>query len=473
MTPELEGAFGSVRIPELRSVPLSDRVVELVDHPAFQRLRRVRQLGPIHLVYPGAVHTRFEHSLGVFDMARQYLRSLLRDPNVAASLTEADINACLLAGLLHDLGHYPFAHSLEAVHLPGRDTPRHEDLMGAILRGEHQGLRGEQPLARIISRRFDLDPDEVIALVSRKPHEHARPERRLVASVISSGIDADKADYLERDSVHMGVSYGRNYDRARFLDSLCPNIDGDRLAITDKGRVSAEIFIFCRYTMFSEAYWHHAVRAVSAMIELALADFQARTELPVEVLADELLSRADDELVRWLVDTSPEDSACARLLRAVSGGRRDFYRRVLTLSRAHDDQREQQAYERIYHLDAAGADALREQLRDCVERSLGAPVAIDDVIIDTPPRDKDRIETVEVVYGRGDRRRGVPLENISTVVRGIATDFVKVVKKIRVFVAPQVRDGLRDAGRMDATRELLLDTILGFHPEPHPQQRLL
>lgn len=473
MTPELDGGFGSVRIPELRSVALSDRVVDLVDHPAFQRLRRVRQLGPTHLVYPGAVHTRFEHSLGVFDMARQYLRSLLRDVHVRDSLTEADINACLLAGLLHDLGHYPFAHSLEAVHLPGRDTPRHEDLMGAILRGDVASLRGERPLAHIISRRFNLDPDEVIALVTRKPHEHARAERRLVASIISSGVDADKADYLERDSVHMGVSYGRNYDRARFLDSLCPSVAGDRLAITDKGRVSAEIFIFCRYTMFSEAYWHHAVRAVSAMIELALAEFQSRTELPVDVLADELLSRADDELVAWLVETSPPDSACARLLRAVSGGRRDFYRRVLTLSRAHDDQREQQAYERIYLLDGPGAASLREQLRATIEHALGAPVGIDDVIVDTPPRDKDRIETVEVVYGHGDRRRGVPLETISTVVRGIATDFVKVVKKIRVFVAPHVRDALRDAGRLDATRELLLDTILGFHPEPHPQQRLL
>ena len=207
MIPELHSPSGSVRIPELRNVGLTERVVDLIDHPAFQRLRNVRQLGPTHLVYPGAVHTRFEHSLGVFDMARQYLLALLRDPAVAASLTEDDILTCLLAGLLHDLGHYPFAHSLEALHHKGADTPRHEDLSGRILLGDVPLLRGERSIGTLIRTRFGVDPQGVVELITRKPHTHATASRRLVASIISSGVDADKADYLERDSIHMGVSY--------------------------------------------------------------------------------------------------------------------------------------------------------------------------------------------------------------------------------------------------------------------------
>jgi hypothetical protein len=104
---ELLASHTTIRIPELRNVAVTERLVAIIDHPAFQRLRSVRQLGPTHLVYPGAVHTRFEHSLGAYDMGRQYLASLLRDPNVAASLTEEDITVCLLGCLLLHLNLLP------------------------------------------------------------------------------------------------------------------------------------------------------------------------------------------------------------------------------------------------------------------------------------------------------------------------------------------------------------------------------
>jgi HD superfamily phosphohydrolase len=468
---ELNATEASVRIPELRTVGMTRRVLEIVDHPAFQRLRTVRQLGPTHLVYPGAVHSRFEHSLGVFDMARQYLTALLRHPE-SASVTEKDVTVCLLAGLLHDLGHYPFAHSLEAVHHEGLETPRHEDLTGRILLGEIDALRGDKPIGTIIREQFKIDPAEVVALVTKKPASHARPERRLVASVISSGVDADKADYLERDSIHMGVTYGRNYDRARFLDSLCPSVAGDALALTDKGRVSAEIFIFCRYTMFSEAYWHHTVRAVSAMIEHGVGDWRARTCPDVDELTSLLLSRSDDELLKMMVDESPHDSQAGRMLGTIVGGRRDFYRRVLTLNRSWEDPRRQNAYERIYHLDQDAALRLRAELCEELAAVLGVEVALDDLVIDTPPRDKDKTETVEIVHEQGGRREGVRLEQVSKVVQGIATDFVKVVKKIRVFVHPRVRAPIRERGLEAEVTERLLQRVLLFRPEASLQQRL-
>ncbi len=471
--PELFGTAGTVRIPELRNAPLTPRIIEIVDHPAFQRLRTVRQLGPIHLVYPGAVHTRFEHSLGVFDMVRQYLIALLRHPMSSQTLTEADILVCLLAGLLHDLGHYPFAHSLEALHHKGADTPRHEDLTGRILMGDVPALRGDRPIGEIIRTRFGVDPMDVVHLVSRKPHTHARPERRLVATIISSGVDADKADYLERDSIHMGVSYGRNYDRARFLDSLCPNVAGDAIAVTDKGRVAAEIFIFGRYTMFSEAYWHHTVRSVSAMVERALADFAAREQPDLEELTNVLLAKPDDVFLHWLAERSPADSMTHRLLSDMTGGRRRFYKRLLALNRVFDDLRHHHAYERIYHLERAGLTELRGEIAESLSSLVGIEITLDDVIIDTPPRDKDRIETVQVVHDEGGRRTSMPLEHLSKVVQGIATDFIKVVKKIRIFVAPHVRDTIQEKGLRDAAVAQLFETILAFSPDSDAQQRLL
>ncbi|MFT5431128.1 MAG: HD superfamily phosphohydrolase, partial [Myxococcota bacterium] len=113
---ELDVFGPSVRIPELRDVRLTPRFRTIIDRPEFQRLRRVRQLGPTHLVYPGAMHTRFEHSLGAFGYGQRFVASLLRHPALAASASEDDLLTVLAASLLHDVGHYPFAHNLEALH---------------------------------------------------------------------------------------------------------------------------------------------------------------------------------------------------------------------------------------------------------------------------------------------------------------------------------------------------------------------
>jgi len=360
---------------------------------------------------------------------------------------------------------------LEAVHLQDRDTPRHEDLVGQIVRGEIADLRGDETIADLIDRHFSVSAEEVISLVANKPHTHKRPERRLMGSIIWSGVDADKADYLERDSVHMGVSYGRNYDRARFLDSLCPNLDDDRIAVTEKGKVASEIFVFSRYTMFSEAYWHHTVRAVSAMVEHALTDYQIREEPALQDLTMILLQRSDDAFLEYLVQISPEGSPTRSLLKAITGGQRSLYKRVLTLSRVWEDDRIQTAYDRIYLLDREQVLVLTRHLRETLARFLGRELRPEEVIVDTPPRDKDRIETVDVIFDR-ERRVSYRLDEVSRVVQGIGTDFVKVVKKIRIFVPPNIRDSLRSLGQMDAASEALLDTILSFSPDVHPQQTL-
>ena len=470
--PELAHPPGVVRLPHQRDVPLTRRIAEVIDHPAFQRLRQVRQLGPIHLVYPGAVHTRFEHSLGVYDMAGSYLRALRRDPNVDESLTEQDILCCLLAALLHDIGHYPFAHSLEAVHLPGSDTPRHEDLAADIILGRVPQLAGERSLGAIIEDLFPVSAQDVADLITQRSTSHGRPERRLVASIISSGIDADKADYLERDSLHMGVPYGRHFDRARLTDSLCTNVAGDRIAVTSKGRVSAETFIFSRYTMFSEAYWHHTVRAVSCMVEHALTDYRRREQPALIDLTRRLLASSDDELLASLAAHAPEDSSTRSLLSALTASRRDLYKRVLTLSRVYDDLNTQNAWERIYHLDRPALTALCAELATELGALSGLELRPWEVLVDTPPRDKDRLETIDVISRVGGRPHAEPLDAISRIVQGVATDFVKVVKRIRVFVHPRVRAALDERDLTHAVRERLLDRILAFNPEPSPQQRL-
>lgn len=446
--PELAAVGGGqavVRLPELDNVAITRRVARVIDHPHVQRLRRVRQLGPTSWVYPGATHTRFEHSLGVYGTTTRYLNALLSHGHVRGSLAEEDLLSVLMAALLHDVGHYPFAHMLEAVHHAGFDTPRHEDLAGEIIRGQAAGLAGTtETIAGLLEREIGVRPERVIRLITAKRRELERPVDRLLQSVISSAIDADKMDYLWRDSIHLGVPYGRGYDRNRLLNALTTTADADAIAVTSKGMISAEIFLLSRYAMFSEVYWHHAVRSVSCMMEVAWADLVERESPSRDDLVSRLLSVGDDELLRTLHAEAPPGSVSGLLLKGIAGDRRGLYKRLVTWSRVYDDPLKRQAYDDLYTMDRPGIAGL---LRDLSSRLVdGAPLPPGALLLDIPPRDKDAIPNVAIHYPRAGSGVGAysSLAEASRIVGGIAEDFIGVVKKIRLFIHPGYRDRVPD-----------------------------
>lgn len=469
--PELSDVSSTIRLPPMRDVAISERLGRLIDHPSFQRLRHVRQLGPLHLIYPGATHTRFEHSLGVYGLSVDYLRALLRDPQ-GSSLTEADIVVCFLAALLHDIGHYPFAHSLEATHIGGLNPPRHEALAEALVLGRLTEWcpAGTPTLAQEIERGFGVPVEDVLQAIRCKPQTHARPERRLVATVVSSGMDADKADYLERDALHMGLPFGAQHDRQRLLSALMIHPEGDRIALAQRGRTAAESFVFARYAMFSEGYWHHTARSVASMVEAAMRDLHGQGVLQGAAFQDLLLRLDDDRLLEHLCAKAKDGSAASALLGGLTRGQRRLYKRVLTLSLAYDDVALQTAYDRVFYLNAVQLDALRAALRVVVQRAAGRRLAPWELLVDTPPRDKDHVEDIDLVSSRGTVQA---LSRSSQIVRGVASDFVKVVKKIRVFVAPEVRASLGDSAAQERLRVALVDAILAFSADEDPQPRLL
>ena len=152
------------------------------------------------------------------------------------------VEVLLVSALLHDLGHWPFCHPIEDLSLP--DLPPHEAYAAEYLRPERE-------LAQVLQQEWNIKPEEVLdVLVARTDS----PELRLLRSILSGPIDIDKMDYLERDSLHCGVPYGRHFDKNRLIQSLVLNEAGDGLAITQKGKTAAELMVFARYVMFSEVY---------------------------------------------------------------------------------------------------------------------------------------------------------------------------------------------------------------------------
>ena len=309
----LDSARDLIRIPEEQNVPLTPRVRAIVDTAAFQRLRHVSQLGLVSHVYPGATHTRFEHALGVYFGALRYLQQLRKDTRFAELIDEHQASLLIAAALLHDIGHWPFCHPIEDLGLSG--MTKHEDAARELIVG--------QEIGRVLQDQWHLDPDDVLAILE---HRVTTPADQVISSILSGPIDIDKMDYLERDSLHAGVPYGRNFDKQRLIQSLVLNETGDGLAITSKGRTAAELMVFARYVMFCEVYWHHAVRSATSMLTRAFLELRDR--FPIS----SLLGMRDAEFISELRSLA-SDTPCQALVEGSLGERRMLYKRAAEFRR--------------------------------------------------------------------------------------------------------------------------------------------
>jgi uncharacterized protein len=425
---ELDAPSAVVRIPPDVNVPLTARVRRLVDTAAFRRLARISQLGLVSLVYPAALHTRFEHSLGVYRLALRFLRRLACDARFAAAIRREDAELLLCAALLHDIGHWPFCHPIEDIRLPG--VPKHEQFAERFI--------AEGEVADVLRSEWGIEPAAVLKLLD-KPAADSRS--RILSSILSGPIDIDKMDYLFRDSLHSGVPYGRHFDQERLIASLCLNESGDALAINDKGKTAAELMVFARYVMFSEVYWHHAVRSATAMLQRAFFRVYERLDLAA------LFQTSEAAMIAALVDASANTPA-AELVDGLFGPKRRIYKRVAEYSVFQETAVHERLARRGYTWLVRCADALATRFAAVLKQ----PVTADDVLIDAPPVGREIEFRVDVYFAKENRYR--PLGDVSPVVRTLAQrQFDDYVKQVRVFVHPRLRDSLR--GRDDLAKLVL------------------
>ncbi|MDA0336125.1 MAG: HD domain-containing protein, partial [bacterium] len=236
--PLLEDDGKAIRDPVWGYIHLPGPLLALVDTEDFQRLRNISQLGFVHLVYPGARHSRFEHSLGVYHLAKQFLLRLLKsDPPL--ELEDADVRVFLAATLLHDIGHYPFSHTLE-------------ELMPFFVSHEERARRLiEDPagaISRVLRDELGVDPMRVANVIDYESATHEIPPRdMLLANILSGTLDPDKIDYLLRDSLFCGVPFGESVNRDRLIKAIKYDPHRRRLAITSKGVSAVEALVFTNY----------------------------------------------------------------------------------------------------------------------------------------------------------------------------------------------------------------------------------
>lgn len=250
--------FHEMRDPIHGFIKVSEKERKLIDTQVFQRLRRIRQLAMTFLVYPGALHTRFDHSIGVMHIAGR-ICTKLQELNTT-KICDEQVERVRLAALLHDVGHGPFSHVSE--HLLKKYAPEDADT-GRVLEKVHEKITvdivcSDPQINEILS---DDERDFVIDMIQGKP------TRDWQRDIVSSELDADKMDYLLRDSYFAGVKYGI-YDLEKIIESCLIEIDktGTSLAVSSKGIYALEQLLLARYHMTQQVYWHRVSLISNEMI---------------------------------------------------------------------------------------------------------------------------------------------------------------------------------------------------------------
>jgi uncharacterized protein len=318
-------------------IALDAVALELIGTPEFQRLWGIRQTGFAHLVFPGANHTRLEHSLGTYWVATRFADRLGLDALAARSLAAG--------ALLHDLGHGPFSHTVDG---PMHEVlgHGHEQVSRELIEGSGDGTGSSIPS---VLRRHGISPKPVADLID--PPRHGRAS--WVASLLHGAIDADRIDYLQRDAHYTGVAHGA-IDAVRLLDTI--RVVGARLVFAEKGRSAVEGFLVGRALMYSTVYYHKTVRAAEMMAQAAV---ERQPDYP-EVARDQF-RWTDGELMTRLHDRG---DASASLLGAVE--RRRLHKRAYGLRTVAATGR--RAWSRL-----ARRPIERRALEDAIAEHLRAP----------------------------------------------------------------------------------------------------
>ncbi len=407
-----------IRDPVHGYVGMTDIEKRVIDTWPVQRLRGIKQLSVAYVVYPGADHTRFSHGVGTMHVAGQMAEALKR----SVEISDDEWQLIRLAGLLHDIGHGPFSHSYEEILMKYRRL-NHERM------GEEVVKRSQ--LADTL-KECGFEPGEVAELAFGKGSRR----KRYLHQIIASQVDADKLDFLVRDSYFTGVEYGR-IDINRLIQAMDTH-RGD-VAVDLKALYALEAFMIARYEMFLAVYYHHAVRAAETLLHSAMSCAHELIGLTTFKDVDEFLKLDDGYVITKLRELDPRDF--------VGEERHLAVRAKLTMERLDSRKLPKPAYQRDVHIHdpyvakLLGDRRVRHQKE--VEIAKLAGVDPDEVVVDVPtldsipyyPREIDPMEVPVFRLTEKGKKEAIKLSQHSRLIN-VLKGYIDVV---RVYTLPRYR----------------------------------
>ena len=391
-----------VRDPLWGHVYFTPALAALTESLPFTRLSRIMQLGPAFCVYPGATHTRASHSIGVYHLARRLLANLYEKG--PPPLSSEGVFSFLCAALLHDLGHFPYAHSLKELALED-----HESLSARIILSE--------PLKGLVAN-TGADPELTAAIINKKTKKSEKTpfceqqtdsELHFFRQLLSGVLDPDKLDYLNRDAYYCGVPYGAQ-DVDFIYSRLFPHPQRG-IEIDSRGIPSVESILFSKYLMYRSVYWHRQLRSATAMIKKALL-----AGLERECICAEELYNLDDQGLFSLMAAKEKELPVFSLARRVKEGK------LYTESASF-------FYNEQYTKDISKRKTQETALTEEINKVSGKKLNADSIIIDIP-------EPVSFETDLFVRDENCNFSESSSVFKRSAVEaFVQSLRKLRIFSA--------------------------------------
>ena len=521
--PELN-AFYPKRIQSSQGIPapFSKRVKYIIEHPIFSRLNYVLHLGLLNSIYPTATHTRLEHSIGTFRNCCLYIQSLYNDPYnplFRQLVDDKDIKSILLASILHDLGYYPLAHEIGEVvkelkheyftlkFLDNLKQDKFGHSIRDIIENEEWGWGVKLENVKEI---FGIEEGEASLEFGKK-----NLKTKMLSSIIDGPIDADKLDYLLRDSQNCYLKYGELIDIDRLIRNLTVIITKDThgrknltIGTYEKGQSAAESLTFARYLLYQSLYWHHTSRAIRAMLREAVESATKQdSAIKKKVSKSKGFAQDFEELLdinKWSHEVTIDnvldlikkctDEDGKKLIEMIE--QRNYYKRMLTIHIYSIEEAEEQGklsllirFRNVYKktgFQKRLQDKIRESfqsqlyhLAPYAKVSLMAPEKTDKCIeiLSTPK--KIICDCPEPVYGAGekDKLRFIPEpqrlqknyfvranigERVSEVWKEVYFKLMNIASKGRVFCHPDIRDTLMAVLGPDLIKDCLEHVINEF-----------
>lgn len=438
--PELTDNFPGSRtlmIP-VSSVYTSSRVRKVIYHRALMRLKRVPQLSVASAIFHGAEHTRYEHSLGTYEVMRKYLLRLLEDPEFLRLFNQSDVELALVSSLMSSITRFPFSTAIHELRSVSKSVFPHfsrQNIIDELLQWDdednislHATIKGGFP---------ELDIQRLISLMAGGREFYNEPAHRLTQFLLNSSIDCRVLDFLRRDSVHVGLDAG---DAIQF-DELLRHIilHDEQIVLKTTGLSVIEQIVSLRYWLFSRLYWNQPGRAYTSMVKYVLSKMHDNVSRFQEKLRNEALNQNPSQMLQLMSHIALKDKRedAFEVLELLQRDRPAVFRELTLFTRGEGDAMSRVVCDTVDDFVKEDWDRVQSEMNQMVAKETGHLSSRCLVTVDYVREDGRRKlgEDINVLTRNGQISS---LNQISGIVEGVQGSFGKHLQRCRVFVHPDV-----------------------------------